>query len=68
MILIINPLEISKEQASFAYADEAEVSQPGCLSDPENLNAYPMERGLSQPEELLNRIKRRTMKFAENIF
>ena len=80
---IIIPLEISKEQASFVYANEAdvlnvalfgmtarewrdknpdkkgnirdyaEVSQLVCLSNLENLNAYLIERGLSQPERLI---------------
>ncbi|OLA44890.1 MAG: DNA-binding protein [Firmicutes bacterium CAG:552_39_19] len=80
---IIIPLEISKEQASFVYANEAdvlnvalfgmtarewrdknpdkkgnirdyaEVSQLVCLSNLENLNAYLIERGLSQPERLM---------------
>lgn len=81
---IIIPLEISKEQASFVYANEAdvlnvalfgmtarewrdknpdkkgnirdyaEVSQLVCLSNLENLNAYLIERGLSQPERLID--------------
>lgn len=80
---IIIPLEISKEQASFVYANEAdvlnvalfgmtarewrdknpdkkgnirdyaEVSQLVCLSNLENLNAYLIERGLSQLERLM---------------
>ena len=80
---IIIPLEISKEQASSVYANEAdvlnvalfgmtarewrdknpdkkgnirdyaEVSQLVCLSNLENLNAYLIERGLSQPERLI---------------
>ena len=91
---IIIPLEISKEQASFVYANEAdvlnvalfgmtarewrdknpdkkgnirdyaEVSQLVCLSNLENLNAYLIERGLSQPERLieLNKAAIRQMK------
>ena len=91
---IIIPLEISKEQASFIYANEAdvlnvalfgmtarewrdknpdkkgnirdyaEVSQLVCLSNLENLNAYLIERGLSQPERLieLNKAAIRQMK------
>ena len=91
---IIIPLEISKEQASFVYANEAdvlnvalfgmtarewrdknpykkgnirdyaEVSQLICLSNLENLNAYLIERGLSQPERLmeLNKAAIRQMK------
>ena len=80
---IIIPLEISKEQATFVYASEAdvlnvalfgmtakewrdknpdkkgnirdyaEVSQLICLSNLENLNAYLIERGVSQSERLL---------------
>lgn len=91
---IIIPLEISKEQASFVYANEAdvlnvalfgmtarewidknpdkkgnirdyaEVSQLVCLSNLENLNAYLIERGLTQPERLieLNKAAIRQMK------
>ena len=91
---IIIPLEISKEQVSFVYANEAdvlnvalfgmtarewrdknpdkkgnirdyaEVSQLVCLSNLENLNAYLIERGLSQPERLmeLNKAAIRQMK------
>ncbi len=91
---IIIPLEISKEQASFVYANEAdvlnvalfgmtarewrdknpdkkgnirdyaEVSQLVCLSNLENLNAYLIERRLSQPERLmeLNKAAIRQMK------
>ena len=91
---IIIPLEISKEQVSFVYANEAvvlnvalfgmtarewrdknpdkkgnirdyaEVSQIVCLSNLENLNAYLIERGLSQPERLmeLNKAAIRQMK------
>lgn len=91
---IIIPLEISKEQASFVYANEAdvlnvalfgmtarewrdknpdkkgnirdyaEVSQLVCLSNLENLNAYLIERELSQPERLieLNKAAIRQMK------
>lgn len=91
---IIIPLEISKEQASFVYANEAdvlnvalfgmtarewrdknpdkkgnirdyaEVSQLVCLSNLENLNAYLIERRLSQPERLmeLNKTAIRQMK------
>ena len=91
---IIIPLEISREQASFIYANEAdvlnvalfgmtarewreknpdkkgnirdyaEVSQLVCLSNLENLNAYLIERGLSQRERLveLNRAAIRQMK------
>lgn len=91
---IIFPLEISKEQASFVYANEAdvlnvalfgmtarewreknpdkkgnirdyaEVSQLVCLSNLENLNAYLIERGLSQRERLieLNKTAIRQMK------
>lgn len=91
---IIIPLEISKEQASFVYANEAdvlnvalfgmtarewrdknpdkkgnirdyaEVSQLVCLSNLENLNAFLIERGLSQPERLieLNKAAIRQMK------
>lgn len=91
---IIIPLEISKEQASFVYANEAdvlnvalfgmtarewrdknpdkkgnirdyaEVSQLVCLSNLENLNAYLIERGLSQQERLieLNKAAIRQMK------
>ena len=91
---IIIPLEISKEQASFVYANEAdvlnvalfgmtarewrdknpdkkgnirdyaEVSQLVCLSNLENLNASLIERGLSQPERLieLNKAAIRQMK------
>ena len=91
---IIIPLEISKEQASLVYANEAdvlnvalfgmtarewrdknpdkkgnirdyaEVSQLVCLSNLENLNAYLIERGLSQPERLieLNKAAIRQMK------
>ena len=80
---IIIPLEISKEQATFVYASEAdvlnvalfgmtakewrdknpdkkgnirdyaEVSQLICLSNLENLNAYLIERGISQSERLV---------------
>lgn len=91
---IIIPLEISKEQASFVYANEAdvlnvalfgmtarewreknpdkkgnirdyaEVSQLVCLSNLENLNAYLIDRGLSQRERLieLNKTAIRQMK------
>ena len=91
---IIIPLKISKEQASFVYANEAdvlnvalfgmtarewieknpdkkgnirgyaEVSQLVCLSNLENLNAYLIERGLTQPERLieLNKAAIRQMK------
>ena len=91
---IIFPLEISKEQASFVYANEAdvlnvalfgmtarewreknpdkkgnirdyaEVSQLVCLSNLENLNAYLIDRGLSQRERLieLNKTAIRQMK------
>lgn len=91
---IIIPLEISKEQAAFVYANEAdvlnvapfgmtakewrdknpdkkgnirdyaEVSQLICLSNLENLNAYLIERGVSQSERLveLNRAAIRQMK------
>ena len=91
---IIIPLEISKEQATFVYASEAdvlnvalfgmtakewrdknpdkkgnirdyaEVSQLICLSNLENLNAYLIERGISQSERLveLNRSAIRQMK------
>ena len=91
---IIIPLEISKEQATFVYASEAdvlnvalfgmtakewrdknpdkkgnirdyaEVSQLICLSNLENLNAYLIERGISQSERLveLNRAAIRQMK------
>ena len=91
---IIIPLEISNEQASFVYANEAdvlnvalfgmtarewgdknpdkkgnirdyaEVLQLVCLSNLENLNAYLIERGLSQPERLieLNKAAIRQMK------
>ena len=91
---IIIPLEISKEQATFVYANEAdvlnvalfgmtakqwrdenpgkkgnirdyaEVSQLICLSNLENLNAYLIERGVSQSERLLelNRAAIRQMK------
>ena len=90
---IIIPLEISKEQATFVYASEAdvlnvalfgmtakewrdknpdkkgnirdyaEVSQLICLSNLENLNAYLIERGISQSERLveLNRAAIRQM-------
>lgn len=90
---IVIPLEISKEQASFVYASEAdvlnvalfgmtakqwrernpnkkgnirdyaEVSQLVCLSNLENLNAYLVERGVSQQERLieLNRTAIRQM-------
>ena len=80
---IIIPLEITKEQASFVYANEAdvlnvalfgmtarewrdknpdkkgnirdyaEVSQLVCLSNLENVCAYLIERGLSQPERII---------------
>ena len=91
---IIIPLEITKEQASFVYASEAdvlnvalfgmtakqwreknpdkkgnmrdyaEVSQLVCLSNLENLNAYLIERGISQQERLveLNKAAIRQMK------
>ena len=91
---IIIPLEISKEQATFVYASEAdvlnvalfgmtakewrdknpdkkgnirdyaEVSQLICLSNLENLNAYLIERGVSQSERImeLNRTAIRQMK------
>ena len=91
---IIIPLEIFKEQATFVYANEAdvlnvalfgmtakqwrdknpdkkgnirdyaEVSQLICLSNLENLNAYLIERGISQSERLLelNRAAIRQMK------
>ena len=91
---IIIPREISKEQATFVYASEAdvlnvalfgmtakqwrdknldkkgnirdyaEVSQLICLSNLENLNAYLIERGVSQSERLLelNRAAIRQMK------
>ncbi len=91
---IIIPFEISKEQASFVYASEAdvlnvalfgmtakqwrdknpnkkgnirdyaEVSQLVCLSNLENLNAYLIERGMSQQERLveLNKAAIRQMK------
>ena len=91
---IIVPLEITKEQASFVYASEAdvlnvalfgmtakewreknsdkkgnirdyaEVSQLVCLSNLENLNAYLIERGISQQERLieLNKVAIRQMK------
>lgn len=91
---IIIPLEISREQATFVYANEAdvlnvalfgmtakqwrdknndkkgnirdyaEVSQLICLSNLENLNAYLIERGVSQSERLveLNRAAIRQMK------
>lgn len=91
---IIIPLEITKEQASFVYASEAdvlnvalfgmtakewreknpdkkgnmrdyaEVSQLVCLSNLENLNAYLIERGISQRERLveLNKAAIRQMK------
>ena len=91
---IIIPHEISKEQATFVYASEAdvlnvalfgmtakqwrdknpdkkgnirdyaEVSQLICLSNLENLNAYLIERGVSQSERLLelNRAAIRQMK------
>ncbi len=91
---IIMPLEITKEQASFVYANEAdvlnvalfgmtakewreknpdkkgnihdyaEVSQLVCLSNLENLNAYLIERGISQKERLveLNKAAIRQMK------
>lgn len=91
---IIMPLEITKEQASFVYANEAdvlnvalfgmtakewreknpdkkgnirdyaEVSQFVCLSNLENLNAYLIERGISQKERLveLNKAAIRQMK------
>ena len=91
---IIIPFEISKEQAAFVYANEAdvlnvalfgmtakewrdknhdkkgnirdyaEVSQLVCLSNLENLNAYLIECGLSQPERLieLNKVAIRQMK------
>ena len=91
---IIIPLEISKEQATFVYASEAdvlnvalfgmtakewrdknpdkkgnirdyaEVSQLICLSNLENLNAYLIERGISQSERLveLNKAAIRQMK------
>ena len=91
---IIIPLEITKEQASFVYAseadvlnvalfgmtakewreknpnkkgnirDNAEVSQLVCLSNLENLNAYLIERGISQQERLveLNKAAIRQMK------
>lgn len=91
---IIIPLEISKEQASFVYANEAdvlnvalfgmtarewreknpdkkgnirdyaEVSQLVCLSNLENLNAYLIDRGLSQRERIieLNKTAIRQMK------
>lgn len=91
---IIIPHEISKEQAAFVYANEAdvlnvalfgmtakewrdenpdkkgnirdyaEVSQLICLSNLENLNAYLIERGVSQSERLveLNRAAIRQMK------
>ena len=91
---IIIPREISKEQATFVYASEAdvlnvalfgmtakewrdknpdikgnirdyaEVSQLICLSNLENLNAYLIERGVSQSERLveLNRTAIRQMK------
>ena len=91
---IIIPLEISKEQASFVYANEADVLnvalfgmtarewrdknpdkkgnirdyaemlQLVCLSNLENMNAYLIERGLSQPERLieLNKAAIRQMK------
>ena len=44
--------------------DYAEVSQLVCLSNLENLNAYLIERGLSQPERLieLNKAAIRQMK------
>ena len=80
---IIIPLKISKEQAAYVYASEADVlnvalfgmtakqwqdqnpdkkgnirdyakvPQLICLSNLENLNAYLMERGISQSERLL---------------
>ena len=91
---IIIPHEISKEQAAFVYASEAdvlnvalfgmtakewrdknpdkkgnirdyaEVAQLICLSNLENLNAYLIERGVSQSERLLelNRAAIRQMK------
>ena len=91
---IVIPLEISKEQASLVYANEAdvlnvalfgmtarewrdknpdkkgnirdyaEVSQLVCLSNLENLNAYLIERGLSQQDRLieLNKTAIRQMK------
>ena len=91
---IIIPHEISKEQAAFVYANEAdvlnvalfgmtakewrdknpdkkgnnrdyaEVAQLICLSNLENLNAYLIERGVSQSERLveLNRAAIRQMK------
>ena len=91
---IIIPHEISKEQAAFVYANEAdvlnvalfgmtakewrdknpdkkgnirdyaEVAQLICLSNLENLNAYLIERGVSQSERLveLNRSAIRQMK------
>ena len=91
---IIIPLEISKEQASVVYANEADVlnvalfgmtarewrdKNPGskgnirdyadvsqliCLSNLENLNAYLIDRGISQRERLaeLNRTAIRQMK------
>ena len=91
---IIIPQEITKEQASFVYASEAdvlnvalfgmtakewreknpdkkgnirdyaEVSQLVCLSNLENLNAYFVERGISQQERLveLNKAAIRQMK------
>ena len=91
---IVIPHEISKEQATFVYASEAdvlnvalfgmtakewrdknpdkkgnirdyaEVSQLICLSNLENLNAYLIERGVSQSERLveLNRTAIRQMR------